>query len=145
MGRPKKKKRGAKKPAALTLLRGSDEQLEQTVEHFWQLAEAGGYDIDGLRMAFAAMALKTLSRTDIDPHAMRMCIAAISDTAKLMGVDTKPVTKRMELDEQGTEAIIDAINPRIEGLLEAIERGNEASTKRSRTRSPVTSYQPMQD
>jgi len=99
----------------------------ETVARFRSLADTAGYDIDDLRMTFAGMAISVLSRTDMSPADMSRTVQTIRDTAALMGVDSKPVKIRKKLEEQDADLIVDAINPRIEGLLEAIERGNDAT------------------
>jgi len=99
----------------------------ETVARFRALADTAGYDIDDLRMTFAGMAISILSRKDMSPADMSRTVQTIRDTAALMGVDSKPVKIRKKLEEQDADLIVDAINPRIEGLLEAIERGNDAT------------------
>jgi len=97
-----------------------------TVNRFRMLAEEAGYELDELRMAFAGMALTYLMRDDLSATDVHKSIASIRDVASLMGVDSKPIDARKRA-QQDADLIIDAINPRIEGLLDAIERGRHAS------------------
>ena len=113
----------------------------ETVARFRALADTAGYDIDDLRMTFAGMAISVLSRTDMSPADMSRTVQTIRDTAALMGVDSRPVKIRKKLEEQDADLIVDAINPRIEGLLEAIERGNDAAEDESEgARTTTTAY-----
>jgi len=97
-----------------------------TVGRFRALAEDAGYELDELRMTFAGMALTVLMRDDLRPNDKQREIASIRDVASLMGIDSKPVDVRRKA-QQEADLIIDAINPRIEGLLDAIERGSNAA------------------
>tara|TARA_Y100000310_G_C20554704_1_gene749926 strand:+ start:736 stop:1113 length:378 start_codon:yes stop_codon:yes gene_type:complete len=112
-----------------------------TVARFRALAVDAGYDIDDLRMTFAGMAVSMLTRTDMSPAEMSRSIQAIRDAASLMGVDSKPVRVSKKLEDQDADLIVDAINPRIEGLLEAIERGNDATDEPAGAGDTPTTYQ----
>lgn len=113
----------------------------ETVARFRALADTAGYDIDDLRMTFAGMAISVLSRKDMSPADMSRTVQTIRDTAALMGVDSKPVNIRKKIEEQDADLIVDAINPRIEGLLEAIERGHDATEDESAgARTTTTAY-----
>ena len=92
-------------------------------------------------MTFAGMAVSMLTRTDMTPAEMSRSIQAIRDAASLMGVDSKPVRIAKKLEEQDSDLIVDAINPRIEGLLEAIERGNDATDEPTGAGTAPTTYQ----
>ncbi len=101
-----------------------------TVNRFRMVAEAAGYDLDELRMAFAGMALTVLMSDDMRSSDKQREISSIRDVAALYGVDSKPIDARKKAQESA-DLIIDAINPRIEGLLEAIERGYDATENES--------------
>lgn len=128
---------------SLSTMSADDQALAtETVARFRALAADAGYDIDDLRMTFAGMAVSMLMRTDMSPNDMSRSIQAIRDAASLMGVDSKPVQVRKKLEDQDADLIVDAINPRIEGLLEAIERGNDATeNEHSGAGTPPTAYQ----
>ena len=100
--------------------------------------QQSGYEIDELRMAFANMGLTTLVRSDLAPKDVLTLIRSVKEVATLMGVDTGAVPQKQVIDE---ESIIDAINPKIEGLLEAIERGNNAAgDEPTRAGTAATAY-----
>jgi hypothetical protein len=127
---------------ALSVMGAEDRALAaDTVARFRALAIDAGYDIDDLRMTFAGMAVSMLTRTDMTPAEMSRSIQAIRDAASLMGVDSKPVRIAKKLEEQDSDLIVDAINPRIEGLLEAIERGNDATDEPTGAGTAPTTYQ----
>ena len=127
---------------ALSVMGAEDRALAaDTVARFRALAIDAGYDIDDLRMTFAGMAVSMLTRTDMSPTEMSRSIQAIRDAASLMGVDSKPVKVSKKLEDQDADLIVDAINPRIEGLLEAIERGNDATDESAGAGVAPTTYQ----
>ena len=127
---------------ALSVMGAEDRALAaDTVARFRALAIDAGYDIDDLRMTFAGMAVSMLTRTDMTPAEMSRSIQAIRDAASLMGVDSKPVRIAKKLEEQDSDLIVDAINPRIEGLLKAIERGNDATDEPTGAGTAPTTYQ----
>jgi len=111
----------------LSVIRSPNQELAASaVAQFRQLASESGYDIDDLRMTFAGMAISALVRDDMSPSDISKTIGAIRDAAALMGVDSKPLDVRRRAEAEA-DLIIDAINPRIEGLLDAIERGKNAA------------------
>ncbi len=127
---------------ALSVMGAEDRAMAaDTVARFRALAVDAGYDIDDLRMTFAGMAVSMLTRTDMSPAEMSRSIQAIRDAASLMGVDSKPVRVSKKLEDQDADLIVDAINPRIEGLLEAIERGNDATDEPAGAGDTPTTYQ----
>ena len=130
-------------PVALSVLSAEDQALAaEIVARFRDLSLDAGYELDPLRMAFAGMGLAALIRTDIGPDSVLKTIRSIREVASLMGVETGAVSKKTVTEETG--ALIDAINPRLEGLLEAIERGHGATgDEHSGARGPLTAYQEM--
>lgn len=130
----------------LSVIRSPDQGLAaETVARFRELAIEAGYDVDELRMTFAGMALSALIRDDLSPSDIGKSISAIREVASLMGVDTKPLDLRKRA-EQEADLIIDAINPRIEGLLDAIERGKHAAeTESEGAGGSTTAYTEVQE
>jgi len=129
----------------LSVIRSPNQELAASaVAQFRQLASESGYDIDDLRMTFAGMAISALVRDDMSPSDISKTIGAIRDAAALMGVDSKPLDVRRRAEAEA-DLIIDAINPRIEGLLDAIERGKNASeAEHEGTGSTATAYAEVQ-
>ena len=129
----------------VSIMSSADESLSgQAIDRFQKLAEDAGYDIDALRMAFSSMAISTLCRADMSPNEISRTIQAIRDTAALMGVDSSPITRKMK-EQQDADLIINAINPKIEGLLEAIERGKHAEAFDGGAEAPATAYSEVQE
>ena len=117
---------GQGQPVSLSVLSTEDQALvADAVAHFETLSKDAGYDVDPLRMAFASMGIAALIRQDQTPDQCLKKIRSIREVAELMGVETSAVTRKDISTEPGD--IIDAINPKLEGLLEAIERGNDAA------------------
>ena len=111
----------------LSVIRSPNQELAASaVAQFRKLASESGYDIDDLRMTFAGMAIAALVRDEMSPSDIAKTIGAIREAAALMGVDSKPLDVRRRAEAEA-DLIIDAINPRIEGLLAAIERGKHAA------------------
>ena len=129
----------------MSILAAADNPITgQAISRFKQLAEEAGYDLDPFRMAFGSLAISALCRADLTPNEVARTIQAIRDTASLMGVDSNPVARKSVSHE--AEQIIDAINPKIEGLLEAIERGKHASEAfDGRTETTATAYESVQE
>jgi len=130
----------------LSVIRSPNQELAASaVTRFRQLAAEAGYDIDDLRMTFAGMAISALVRDDMSPADIAKTIGAIRDAAALMGVDSKPVDIRRRAEAEA-DLIIDAINPKIEGLLDAIERGRHASEAEPEgTGTTATAYSEVQE
>ena len=126
-------------PVSLSVVPPEDRELAtETMDRFRMLMQQSGYEIDELRMAFANMGLTTLVRSDLAPKDVLTLIRSVKEVATLMGVDTGAVPQKQVIDE---ESIIDAINPKIEGLLEAIERGNNAAgDEPTRAGTAATAY-----
>ena len=129
----------------ISVLPMSDDSIPgQAIDRFSRVAEEAGYDIDALRMEFSKMAIRTLCREDLSPNEISRTIQAIRDTASLMGVDSSPISRKMK-DQQDADLIINAINPKIEGLLEAIERGKHAEAFDGGAEAPATAYSEVQE
>ena len=126
-------------PVSLSVVPAEDRELAtETMDRFRMLMQQSGYEIDELRMAFANMGLTTLVRSDLAPKDVLTLVRSVKEVATLMGVDTGAVPQKQVIDE---ESIIDAINPKIEGLLEAIERGNYAAgDEPTRAGTTATAY-----
>ena len=126
-------------PVSLSVVPAEDRELAtETMDRFRMLMQQSGYEIDELRMAFANMGLTTLVRSDLAPKDVLTLVRSVKEVAALMGVDTGAVPQKQVIDE---ESIIDAINPKIEGLLEAIERGNYAAgDEPTRAGTTATAY-----